>query len=70
MENLNRRATDKDGMLEDRVRVLEIRQATTEQRIDTIGSDVKEIKSTLSKLNWVVILAVVVQLVNLVIMQG
>jgi uncharacterized coiled-coil protein SlyX len=51
--------------VEDRLRSLEIRQATTEERIDNIGQGVKEIKATLSKLNWLVLGAVVIQLLNM-----
>lgn len=53
--------------LEERVRQLEVRQAMIEQRTDTVAQDVKEIKNTLSKLNWLLISAIVVAGLNLII---
>lgn len=52
--------------LEERVRQLEVRQAMIEQRTDTVSLDVKEIKNTLSKLNWLLISAIVVAVLNLI----
>lgn len=53
--------------IEERVRQLEVRQAMIEQRTDTVAQDVKEIKNTLSKLNWLLISAIVVAGLNLII---
>lgn len=53
--------------LEERVRKLEVRQAMIEQRTDTVAQDVKEIKNTLSKLNWLLITAIVAAGLNLII---
>lgn len=52
--------------LEQRVRSLEVRQAMVEQRIDTVAQDVKEIKSILSKLNWLLISAIALAVINLI----
>lgn len=56
--------------LEERVRQLEVRQAMIEQRLDTVAQDVKEIKTTLSRLNWLLISAIVVAGLNLIIQTG
>ena len=56
--------------LEERVRQLEVRQAMIEQRLDTVAQDVKEIKITLSRLNWLLISAIVVAGLNLIIQTG
>lgn len=55
--------------LEDHVRKLEVRQALTEQRMDTIAQDVKDIKTTLSRLNWLLISAIVIAGLNLIIVR-
>lgn len=57
-------------LLEDRVRSLEVRQAMTEQRMDTVAQDVKEIKNTLTWLNRLVVGAIVVAVLNLVMKVG
>lgn len=56
--------------LEERVRSLEVRQAMVEQRIDTVAQDVKDIKTTLSKLNWLLVTAIVAAGLNLIINVG
>ena len=56
--------------LEERVRQLEVRQAMIEQRLDTVSQDVKEIKTILSRLNWLLISAIVVAGLNLIIQTG
>ena len=56
--------------LEERVRQLEVRQAMIEQRLDTVSHDVKEIKTILSRLNWLLISAIVVAGLNLIIQTG
>lgn len=53
--------------LEERVRKVEVRIAMAEQRMDSVGNDVKDIKNTLTWLNRLVIGALVVQIVSLVI---
>ena len=53
--------------LEERVRTVEMRQAMTEQRMSTVARDVKEIKTILSKLNWLLICAIFVAGLNLVL---
>jgi uncharacterized coiled-coil protein SlyX len=53
--------------LEERVRNLEVRQAMTEQRLDTMAQDIKDIKSTLAWLNRLAIGAIVTAVLNLVI---
>lgn len=57
-------------LLEDRVRSLEVRQAMTEQRMDTVAQDVKEIKNTLTWLNRLVVGAIAVAVLNLVMKVG
>ncbi|WP_209121495.1 hemolysin XhlA family protein [Alkalihalobacillus sp. BA299] len=52
---------------DERIRNLEIRMATQEQRMDTVATDVKEIKNTLTWLNRLVLGALVVQILSLVI---
>ena len=52
---------------DERIRSLEIRMATNEQRMDTVATDVKEIKNTLTWLNRLVLGALVVQILSLVI---
>ena len=56
--------------LEERVRQLEVRQAMIEQRLDTVAQDVKEIKITLSRLNWLLISSIIVAGLNLIIQTG
>lgn len=53
--------------LEDRVRNLEVRQATMEQRTDTMGQDIKDIKNTLAWLNRLMLGAIVAGVLNLLI---
>ena len=53
--------------LEERVRSLEVGQAMTEQKMQTVARDVKEIKTILSKLNWLLICAIFVAGLNLVL---
>lgn len=53
--------------LEERVRKVEVRIAMAEQRMDSVGNDVKDIKNTLTWLNRLVIGALVVQIVSLVV---
>ena len=53
--------------LEERVRALEMGQVMTEQRMSTVARDVKEIKTILSKLNWLLICAIFVAGLNLVL---
>lgn len=53
--------------LEERVRKVEVRIAMAEQRMDSVGNDVKDIKNTLTWLNRLVIGALVVQIISLVI---
>ena len=52
--------------LETRVRTVEVRMAMIEQRVDNVGSDVKDIKNTLTWLNRLVIGALVLQIVSLI----
>lgn len=40
--------------------------AMAEQRMDTVSQDVKDIKTTLSRLNWLLISAIVVAGLNLI----
>jgi len=63
---------DRDLMekLEDRVRNMEFRQAIFEQRIDTMGQDVKDIKNILTWLNRMAVGAILVALLNLVVKTG
>jgi uncharacterized coiled-coil protein SlyX len=56
--------------IEERVRNLEVRQAMTEQRIDTVAQDVKEIKNTLTWLNRLALAAVIAAVLNLVLKVG
>jgi uncharacterized protein Smg (DUF494 family) len=56
--------------LEDRVRTLEVRQAMTDQKIDTMGQDVKDIKNTLMWLNRLAVGAIVIAVLNLVMKAG
>ncbi|MGY3718816.1 hemolysin XhlA family protein [Sutcliffiella cohnii] len=56
-----------EKQMEERVRNLEIRMATQEQRMDTVATDVKEIKNTLTWLNRLVLGALILQLVSFVI---
>lgn len=56
-----------EKQVEERVRNLEIRMATQEQRMDTVATDVKEIKNTLTWLNRLVLGALILQLVSFVI---
>ncbi|AST92996.1 hemolysin XhlA family protein [Sutcliffiella cohnii] len=56
-----------DKQVEERVRNLEVRMATQEQRMDTVATDVKEIKNTLTWLNRLVLGALILQLVSFVI---
>ena len=56
--------------LEERVRQLEVRQAMIEQRLDTVSQDVKEIKTILSRLNWLLISSIIVAGLNLIIQTG
>lgn len=56
--------------LEDRVRTLEVRQAMTDQRMDTVAQDVKEIKNTLTWLNRLAASAIIVAILNLVLKVG
>lgn len=51
--------------LEERVRTVEVRMAMVEQRVDNVGSDVKDIKNTLTWLNRLVIGALILQIVSL-----
>lgn len=53
--------------LEDRVRTLEVRQAMTEQRVDTVSQDVKDIKNTLTWLNRLVLAALIAAVLNIVL---
>ncbi|MFV9511798.1 hemolysin XhlA family protein [Tepidibacillus sp. LV47] len=53
--------------LDERVRQLEVRQAMTEQRMDTVAQDVKEIKNTLTWLNRLTLAAVIAGVLNLII---
>lgn len=55
-----------DKELEERVRKVEVRMAMAEQRMDTVSQDVKDIKTTLSRLNWLLISAIVVAGLNLI----
>jgi CHASE3 domain sensor protein len=59
-----------DKELDERIRTLEVRQAMIEQRQDTMGQDIKEIKNTLGWINRLVIGALIVQLLNLVMKAG
>ena len=56
--------------LEDRVRNMEVRQAMMEQRMDTVATDVKEIKNTLTWLNRLTLGAVIAGILNLVLKVG
>jgi uncharacterized protein Smg (DUF494 family) len=53
--------------LEERVRQVEVRMAMAEQKMDSVGNDVKDIKNTLTWLNRLVIGALIVQLMSLVV---
>lgn len=55
--------------LVDHIRKLEVKQAVTEQRMDTLAQDVKDIKTTLSRLNWLLISAIVIAGLNLIIVR-
>lgn len=59
-----------EAELEERVRHLEVRQAMTEQRMDSMAQDVKEIKNTLTWLNRLAVGAIVVAVINLVLKVG
>lgn len=59
-----------DRELEERIRNLEVRQAMTEQRMDTVAQDVKDIKNTLAWLNRLAVGAIVLAVINLVIKAG
>lgn len=56
--------------IEDRVRTLEVRQAMTDQKLDTMGQDVKDIKNTLTWLNRMALGALVVAALNLILKVG
>lgn len=56
--------------IEDRVRTLEVRQAMTEQRMDTMVQDIKDIKNTLTWLNRMALGALVVAALNLILKVG
>ncbi|MGY3718664.1 hemolysin XhlA family protein [Sutcliffiella cohnii] len=56
-----------EKQVEERVRNLEVRMATQEQRMDTVATDVKEIKNTLTWLNRLVLGALILQLVSFII---
>jgi|GEM_PF-4070147 len=59
-----------ENTLEDRVRHLEVRQAMTEQRMDTVAQDVKDIKTTLTWLNKLALGALIAAILNLVVKVG
>lgn len=59
-----------ENELDERVRHLEVRQAMTEQRMDTMAQDVKDIKSTLTWLNRLALGAIVAGVLNLVLKVG
>jgi uncharacterized coiled-coil protein SlyX len=56
--------------LEDRVRNLEVRQAMTEQKTDTISQDIKDVKNTLTWLNRLALGAIIAAILNLVMKVG
>lgn len=63
-------SNDPISKLEDRVTNLEFRQAIFEQRMDTMGQDVKDIKNILTWLNRMAVGAILVALLNLVVKTG
>lgn len=56
-----------ENSLEERVRSLEVRQAMSEQRMDNVAQDIKDVKNTLAWLNKLALGAILVAVLNLVL---
>jgi len=54
----------------ERLSVLEVKDAKQDSKLETIGNDVKEIKSGISRLSWLIIAVFVAAIVGFVIRGG